>query len=364
MAAVRALDLFSGIGGMALAVHAAFPGLTLLRLCESNEACRAVLSRRFPGVPCESDVEAMRGDPGENVQLVYGGFPCQDVSTAGRGLGVERGARSCLFSHVIRLAGECRAPFILMENVAALERNGLDVVCARLEAAGYVQIRWVVLSADAVGLRHIRRRLFLAARNPSLGDAPGLSLSLRPLDDLMPLREEPPGSRLQPRPPRRRAGAWQSSVHMLGNTCVPRQGLAAIRVLFGIETLLASGGDDERRMGMATELPAAKAWAETADTASGQRQPICFLPGCRDRSALARTLIASDSLHVGGRVTNRRPSGEYASMSTPRWVRHNPEAGTWGTGTTVLREPSEDGVMSIAWAEWFMGFPEGWVTAS
>jgi DNA (cytosine-5)-methyltransferase 1 len=440
--APAALDLFSGIGGMALAVHAAFPGLRLWRLCEASAACREVLARRFPGVPCEADVAAMRGDPAAGVALVYGGFPCQDVSTAGRGLGVERGARSSLFGHMIRLAGECRAPFLLMENVAALRSNGLDVVCARLREAGYAEIRWLVLGADAVGMRHMRRRLFLAARNPALaaaaeaaaaeqGRAP-LTLSLRPLDELLPLRPEPPGTRLQPRPARGpEAAAWRGRVHMLGNACVPRQGLAAVRALFGVAaaaakealpTLPASeawrsaaagppspsarrsafasrereprsgprprplaqeegeaeeeeGEEEQGVEGAAAAAaaaplipppvpaPAAAAWASegradvwAAEAARGPEE-AAHPPG----RAIARTLIASDSLHVIGRLLNRTPSGGYASMSTPRWVRHNPEPGTWGVDARAVAAPGAERVMSLRWAEWFMGFPEGWL---
>lgn len=79
---------------------------------------------------------------------------------------------------------------------------------------------------------------------------------------------------------------------------------------------------------------------------------------------MARTLIASDSLHLIGRLLNRTPSGGYASMSTPRWVRHNPEAGTWGVDARAVAEPSTEHIMSLRWAEWFMGFPEGWLESS
>jgi site-specific DNA-cytosine methylase len=333
-----ALDLFSGIGGMALAVHTAFPGLRLWRLCEADAGCREVLARRFPGVPCEPDVVRMRGDPGAGVCLVYGGFPCQDVSAAGRRAGVERGERSSLFAHMIRLAVECRAPLLLMENVAALRTNGLDVVCARLREAGYAEIRWTVLGADAVGLRHRRLRLFLAARNPAFGD-PALRLSEEPLDALMPLRPEPPGSRLEPRPASREAvRLWKMHVRMLGNTCVPRQALVAIQALF-------------------------KAWrrgdaAMIGDDAACVKQ--MFAPRTRDSRA-ARTLIASDCLHIGGRLLDRRATGEYAGMSIPRWVRHNPDAGDWGIDRRARQDVVAGSIMSVHWAEWFMGLPEGWL---
>jgi site-specific DNA-cytosine methylase len=356
----RALDLFSGIGGMALGVHAAFPGLELWRMCEADPACRDVLARRFPGVPCEEDVVAMRGDPGANVQVVYGGFPCQDVSCAGRRAGVEGGTRSSLFEHMIRLAGECRAPFLLLENVTGLRRNGLDVVCARLREAGYAEIRVVQLRANEVGMRHHRPRLFIAARNPALPASPRLVLSADPLDTLLPLRPEPP-DRLQTRPP---PGTpyklWQARLRMLGNSCVPRQALAAIRALFLTAAPAA----------IPASAPAAEAWEEStgkgfvgaagAEPKAG-REAAAASPRALS-AACAPTLLASDSLHARGRQHQQRgAAGLYKTPTLLRWVRHNPQPGTWGTRAVTVPDPPPERIMHVGWAEWFMGFPDGWL---
>ena len=373
-----ALDLFSGAGGMALAVHAAFPGLRLWRLCEADAACRELLARRFPGVPCEEDVAAMRGDPGAGVRLVYGGFPCQDVSLVGRRAGVEGGTRSSLFEHMIRLAGECRAPFILMENVAALRTNGLDVVCARLREAGYAEIRWLVLGADEVGMRHRRLRLFLGARNPSLDNdvAPGppLAISAAPMDALLPLAPEPPHPRVGPRPQGRAAArAWQARMKMLGNCCVPRQGLAAIRALFGIgEGGAASFGSASASASGAPAplLPATLAWQRAAPLFDGSDGSLAdaaaafgSAPARRTPPAEScRTLLASDPTNMLGRRHYRREDGSYAYMSLLRWARHNPEPGTWGIRRVSLADPPAESVVSLRWAEWLMGFPDGWLS--
>jgi site-specific DNA-cytosine methylase len=360
---------------MALSVHAAFPSLRPWKMCEADEACRRVLEHHFPGVPCETDVTTMRGDPEANVAVVYGGFPCQDVSLAGRAVGVEAGTRSSLFSHMIRLALECRAPYLLMENVAALKNNGLDVVTRELAAAGYSEVRYVMLGADIVGIRQRRRRLFLAARNPAFTHV-DLALSPLPVDTLMPLREEPGSlppplsaaaaasasppapSRLQPRPTGREIREWKARVHMLGNTCVPRQGLLAIQSLFGLQQFL------DREGGTGSDLIAAvDLWRSFPDPdqltrgGKGARYTAASLPASR----LARTLLASDSGHLIGRIHNRQPDGSYRSMSVTRWVRHNPQPGTWGISTCSVPDPPKTEVMSIRWGEWFMGFPDGWL---
>lgn len=380
----KALDLFSGIGGMALGVHAAFPGLKLWKMCEADADCREVLGRHFPGVPCETDVMAMQGDPTAGVALVYGGFPCQDVSCAGRRAGVEHGSRSSLFTQMIRLACECRAPFILMENVAALRHNGLSIVCDHLTRSGFVEIRWVLLSADSVGMRHRRDRIFIAARNPSFGDAPGLRISTEPIDRLLPLRPEPSGPRVQMRPVSKIDRAtWKRRLQMLGNTCVPRQGLVAIRALFGMQTDgvprfddasgLRCSSEDAARPGPrsswtprdactakelgwhSASLPASAAWVASAST-YGYKRVIKH-----DRACLARTLLASDSVHMLGRRHDRQQDGSYSHMSLLRWVRHNPQPGTWGISSVTVDEPPIDDVISVRWAEWFMGFEALWL---
>ena len=109
--------LFSGIGGWELGLERA--GMRVLWHCEQDPFCQRVLAQRFPGDPIYDDVRELRGADVESVDVLCGGFPCQDISVAGRGAGID-GTRSGLWSEYARLVGELRPRYVLVENVAAL----------------------------------------------------------------------------------------------------------------------------------------------------------------------------------------------------------------------------------------------------
>lgn len=338
----RALDLFSGIGGMALAVHRVCPAVRIWKMCEIDEDCCAVLTRNLgsfseSSVAIERDVCALQGDPTANVNVVYGGFPCQDVSTAGKRMGVVEGERSSLFSHMTRLALECRAAYLFLENVAALQHNGLDVVLKSLADAGY-EARVLVVGADHVGARHRRKRLFILARRAEFACSPDLvvdsslmSMPKLPEEELFERTEEP-------QRPRR---DWQCKIRMLGNACVPQQGEYALRRLLGENGPVTW---DE-------------AWDASRDYWCGLAN-LLSIPSRRPLSTMCPTLVAHD--YCGGVNARRRPDGTYASMTLARWIQHNDKRGVWGT-TRRSRVERTRRVLSTQWAEWLMGFPQGWL---
>jgi DNA (cytosine-5)-methyltransferase 1 len=156
------LDLFSGIGGISLALR---EYINPIAYCEIDKFARAVLLSRISSgdlveAPIWDDIRTfkcpiLRGA----VDIIYGGFPCQDISVAGLGKGLE-GERSGLFYEIVRLAKEILPTFIFLENVPAIRsRGGLRVVTAIAEL-GY-DCRWCVISAAAVGALHRRERWFL-----------------------------------------------------------------------------------------------------------------------------------------------------------------------------------------------------------
>jgi len=133
------LDLFSGIGGFSLGLH--WAGMRTTAFCEADPFARAVLARHWPGVPIYDQIRTLsaarlRQDGVPRPDLICGGFPCQDVSLAGRGAGLA-GARSGLWSHMARLVRECRPDWVVAENVPGLRGRGADPVMSELEAAGY-----------------------------------------------------------------------------------------------------------------------------------------------------------------------------------------------------------------------------------
>ena len=96
---------------------------------------------------------------------IIGGFPCQDISVAGLGKGLE-GERSGLFFEIMRLAKEIKPTFLFLENVAALRTRGLETILQELTKAGY-DCRWTMLRASEVGAIHKRERIFILAHNRS-----------------------------------------------------------------------------------------------------------------------------------------------------------------------------------------------------
>ena len=128
--------------------------------CESDEFCRRVLARHWPGIPCYGDVATLTGPP--RVDVLCGGFPCQDLSQAQANsspLGLD-GARSGLWSEFARLVGELRPRYVLVENVPALLGRGLGRVLRDLATLGY-DAEWDCLPASAFGAPHQRDRIWI-----------------------------------------------------------------------------------------------------------------------------------------------------------------------------------------------------------
>jgi DNA (cytosine-5)-methyltransferase 1 len=116
----------------------------------------------IPYAPIWDDVRSLDGRPWRGVvDIIYGGFPCQDISCAGAGAGLA-GKRSGLFFEIMRLADEIEPSFLFFENVPAIRTRGLDRVLTELASRGY-DCRWRMLSAQEVGAPHIRNRWFLLA---------------------------------------------------------------------------------------------------------------------------------------------------------------------------------------------------------
>lgn len=158
-------DLFSGIGGFSLGLERA--GFTTQYFCEIDPYCRGVLAKHWPHVPCFEDVRTVRGVDLTPVDLLCGGFPCQDISLAGKGAGLS-GERSGLWFEYARLIDEIRPRYVLIENVSALRSRGLDRVLGSLAALGY-DAEWHCIPACAVGAPHRRDRVWIVAYTRCVG---------------------------------------------------------------------------------------------------------------------------------------------------------------------------------------------------
>lgn len=157
---MKVLDLFSGIGGFSLGLERA--GFETVAFCEVDKKCHQVLKKHWPNVPIFDDVQTLNGDDiGQSIDVICGGFPCQDISLAGKGAGLE-GGRSGLWWEFHRLIKEIKPKYAIIENVSALRNRGLDQVLRSLAEIGY-DAEWHCIPASAVGAPHRRDRIWIVA---------------------------------------------------------------------------------------------------------------------------------------------------------------------------------------------------------
>lgn len=163
-AMMNVLDLFSGSGGFSLGLERA-GGFSTVAFCEIEPAACRVLKRHWPEVPCYDDIKTLTASrlasDGIFPDCIVGGFPCTDVSVAGKGAGLG-GTQSGLWFEFLRLIGEIRPQYVIVENVAALLRRGIGDVLGGLAKIGF-DAEWDCLPATFVGAPHNRDRLWLIA---------------------------------------------------------------------------------------------------------------------------------------------------------------------------------------------------------
>ena len=153
-------ELFAGIGGFSLGLERA--GMVCKWQVEIDPYARAVLTKHWPEVPKHEDVRTFPPPEGEwGVDVICGGFPCQDISSAGLRAGLA-GKRSGLWYEYSRIVGTLRPRFVIVENVADLLIRGADAVLGEFSTLGY-DAEWHVIPASAVGAPHRRDRVWFVA---------------------------------------------------------------------------------------------------------------------------------------------------------------------------------------------------------
>ena len=174
---MNVLSLFSGIGGLDLAAE--WAGMHTVAFCEIDDYACKVLEKRWPGVPIYQDVreltaESVRADGIPQIDLITGGFPCQDVSCAGKRTGFHDSdgqvTRSGLWAEYARIIGEVKPRWIVAENVRGLlsipamgiAGGGFGIVLRDLADLGY-RAGWCCYGAADVGAPHRRERVFIVA---------------------------------------------------------------------------------------------------------------------------------------------------------------------------------------------------------
>ena len=161
---MKVLDLFSGIGGFSLGLERA--GMETVAFCEFDEHAQKVLRKHWPDVPIHSDVRTLNGyDFRGTVDVVCGGFPCQDLSTAGKQVGFG-GERSSLYREMLRVIGECMPRYAIFENVTGLISGDKGRWFAKflydLAEIGF-DAEWHCITASDLGAHHHRDRVWIIA---------------------------------------------------------------------------------------------------------------------------------------------------------------------------------------------------------
>lgn len=162
---MNVLDLFSGIGGFSLGLERA--GMKTVAFCEQDKRCWPILNRHWPEVPVFDDVSTLTNEVLHSagigsIDVVCGGFPCQDISAAWDGPGLA-GKRSGLWFEYARIIGELKPRYAIIENVSNLRKRGLDVVLHDLACMGF-DADWAIIPAASVGAPHQRDRLWIIAK--------------------------------------------------------------------------------------------------------------------------------------------------------------------------------------------------------
>ena len=168
---LKLLDLFSGIGGFSYAAERIVGGFKTTQFVELDPYCQKVLRKNFPNTPIHDDIKTFTAKRGQ-FDIITAGFPCQDLSVAGKQRGIGEGTRSGLFYEIIRLLGEIRPRFVLFENVRNLlsheKGETFQEVLFQIAKAGY-NAEWSVVSAKDLGACHLRERVWIIAYTNDYG---------------------------------------------------------------------------------------------------------------------------------------------------------------------------------------------------
>ena len=170
---LKLLDLFSGIAGFSYAAEKIVGGYKTTQFVEKDSYCQSVIRKNFPNIPIHDDIRTFTAKPGQ-FDVFTIGFPCQDLSVAGKQRGINDKTRSGLFYESIRLLREVRPRFALFENVRNLlsheKGQTFQEVLFQIAKAGY-DAEWSVISARDLGACHLRERIWIVAYTNDYGSS-------------------------------------------------------------------------------------------------------------------------------------------------------------------------------------------------
>jgi len=342
-------SLFSGIGGLERGL-----GYPVAWHVEQSKFCRRILAKHWPDAASFDDVREVGARNLAPVDVLCGGFPCQDISVAGLGAGLA-GAKSGLWFEMLRIITEMRPRYVVAENVAALKGRGLDVVLAGLYDAGYLTA-WSIVGASDVGAPHRRKRLWIVAsrRDCPMAFAPSAvgsaSQWARSADNPEPW--EMGVSRVTDIRENRR-----HRLHALGNAVVP-QCAALIRERIdaaGAFSLSLSGGAS--RAAEAYPTPTA-VMRDNRSIGAEHSRP------CLETLAKSWPTPTVCGNHNRKGASARSGDGLATAVMYPTPTAHDgngaPNPGDFRRNTVPLKAHFGTQLLNPDWVELLMGYPQGW----
>ena len=159
---LKLLDTFAGIGGFSYAAEKLVGGFKTVQFIEIDPYCQKILNKNFPNIPIHDDITTYRAEP-YSADIICGGFPCTDISVAGRQEGITEATRSGLWFQLIRTIRMVRPKYFILENVSAILTNGMDIVLRDIYETGLYECEWCCIPSSFVGACHQRDRWWLIA---------------------------------------------------------------------------------------------------------------------------------------------------------------------------------------------------------
>jgi DNA (cytosine-5)-methyltransferase 1 len=353
-------SLCSGYGGLDLAAHAVFGG-DLTWVADIDPGASAILAHRFPSVPNIGDIKAADWSTVDSVDVLTAGFPCQDISCAGRRAGLREGNRTGVWSYVARAIGELRPSLVVLENVRGLLSAGADsdmepcpwclgdsgdehalralgAVLGDLADLGF-DAEWTLVSAADAGAPHRRERVFVLAWPAQ--DANGTASSER--------RQSAPGQAP--------GGRSRADARRPGGASAPADADGT------------PGGRHEPGSGprpLQGAAVAERAPQQPRRLHSGSGSEIAMAPADPGRPRLGEH-AGEPPAEEAGTLAGDEPSGDRRLRPAPDWGPYGPAIARWEavTGRQAPRptEPGRTGErLSPRFVEWMQGLPDGWVT--
>ncbi|MFE9748230.1 DNA cytosine methyltransferase [Saccharothrix saharensis] len=353
-------SLCTGYGGLDLGVLAALGEGRIAWVADPDPHVRTILAARAPGVPNLGDISTVDWCRVEAVDVLTAGFPCQDISAAGKRAGIEKGARSGLWTSVMAGVRVLRPTLVVLENVAALRwRNGgLHRVLGDLAEAGYDAV-WRSVRAADIGAAHRRERIFVLAWLRHRGN-------VRAAD--------PDSDQLQ-----RRQGGRGKAGTPWWILAIPRNPTIA-----DSSSIRHRDGRSQSWAGfpsatVATGAPARGSRGAPADaTSHGWNEGLSGAARLQGRPDVARDGHPADRRTCDHRVSRRLVAVEsdvdgaasppQVASTTVCWSEYEPAIRRWETAlgrpTPHPTQPGAHGrpVLAPAFVEHLMGLPAGWVT--